>query len=116
MIVYVAGRRCGKTRAALSWLLEDPSRTLILPRQGDRAAMLDSARLFLPGVTDSFLANIRRQLIPVHEADLGLRGRGGEIGVDNLEECLQTLWHGRIGFATINGTLLPGQNVVQTND
>lgn len=101
----IDGRRTGKSRAALRWLRGAGNRSLVVPDAGQAEflARMDQEYAAEHGVSRFYLTD---KIIPYSSVQQGrLRGRQVELGVDNLDMLLMSIFRSPVGFATATGTV-----------
>lgn len=101
----IGGRGTGKSRAALRWLRGAGNRSLVVPdsRQAEFLARMDREYAAEHGVSRFYPTH---KIIPYSSVQQGwLRERHVELGVDNLDMLLMSIFRSPVGFATATGTL-----------
>lgn len=91
MKVFVSGRQGGKTTAMIEWLREDPDNRMVVCATEERAKYF---RLRAGSARDRVVSYTNYQRS---------HGRPVELGIDDLDFLLATIFTPRIGMVTLTG-------------
>lgn len=98
MFIYTGGRRTGKTGKMIEWFLADPSNRVIVTPDVIQANGLIRRIEASMGADFPYYGHI----FPYYEPYL--QGtRNFEIGVENLDMILASVFSGHVAFATVTG-------------
>lgn len=110
----IAGRGTGKSWEALKWMRGAGNRRLVVAdsRQVDNLRRMEDEYASRKGVSKTYLHDL---IIPYSSLAMGRHmGQTMELGVDNLDMLLRTIFRAPVGFVTATGSL-HGEPSEQTN-
>lgn len=100
MYIFTGGRRSGKTEKMIDWFLGDPRNRIIVTNNKEQAEYLK--KMIRERMGDRF--PYYPQIISYHDSGYLLRGsRNFEVGIDNLDLILSTLFRNSVEFVTVTG-------------